>query len=426
MGQIYTVHMPDIGEGVVEGEVISWLKQVGEDLKQDEPVVVVMTDKATVELPSPQPGKLAKQYYKVGEIAVKDHPLYDIALDKQIDVKEKSLSEKTSKSNDLSKSQDIALDKPTAVKDRLLSDNETSTSKVLSKPPENKTRFKTLASPVVRKLAKEMDLDINGIQGTGVDGRVTVEDLQTNAGKEVSEAEMSHLQEDEEIPLVGIHKLMAKKMALSKKNIPHFSFFDRADATRLLDFYQKLKLKAVEKNIKLTLMPFFIKALSQCIKEHPLLNSALDEAKNTIVAHKQQNIGIAMTTSLGLIVPVLKNVHKLSLYDVIFAYDELKKKAKLNQLSSQDMQEGTITITNFGALGDSGVFATPIINYPEAAILGVAHIHSEAIAINDEVKVRSILNCSWSFDHRIIDGDEASKISFSFRKLIENPSSLLN
>lgn len=390
MSDTYTVHMPDIGEGVVEGEVVSWLKQVGDHLNQDEPVVVVMTDKATVELPSPYPGKLAKQYIKVGEIAVKDKPLYDIALENPLNVKAAEKSSETPKKT--------KVDAPLA--------------KVLHGE-------KALAAPVVRKLAKEMGINLDSIQGSGPEGRVTREDLQKGKTSSLQ-------QDDEEVPLVGIRNLMAKKMALSKKNIPHFSFFDRVDASRLMDFYSKMKNDAEERHIKLTLMPFFIKALSKCLIEHPLANSSLDAEKNSIILHKRQNIGIAMSTSFGLIVPVLKNVQQMSLFEVIFTYDQLKEKAKKNQLSSQEMQDGTITLTNFGALGDSGVFATPIINFPESAILGVAHIRNEPAIFHDEVKVRSILNCSWSFDHRIIDGDEATKISYTFKKFIENPAQLLD
>lgn len=390
MNDTHTVLMPDIGEGVVEGEVVSWLKQVGDHLNQDEPVVVVMTDKATVELPSPYPGKLTKQYIKVGEIAVKDKPLYDIALENPLNVKPS-----VKVSGPLKK---IEEDEPAA--------------KVIHQE-------KALAAPVVRKLAKEMGMNLSSIQGSGPEGHITREDLQKGKTPSLQ-------QDDEEVPLVGIRNLMAKKMVVSKKNIPHFSFFDRVDATRLMDFYTKMKKDAEERNIKLTLMPFFIKALSRCLIEHPLANSSLDEEKNSILLHKRQNIGIAMSTSFGLIVPVLKNVQQMSLFEVIFAYDQLKEKAKKNQLSSQEMQDGTITLTNFGALGDSGVFATPIINYPESAILGVAHIHNEPAVFHNEVSIRGILNCSWSFDHRIIDGDEATKISYAFKKFIENPALLLD
>lgn len=405
MTSIYTVKMPDIGEGVVEGEVVSWLKQVGDELKQDEPVVIVMTDKATVELPSPYPGKLAKQHYKVGEVAVKDQPLYDIALEKPVE--EQAVVEAPQDQLD-----DKIQDKPSMQARELL-------------VKEDLQQGKALASPAVRKLAKEMHIDLSGLHGSGKDGRILREDLHASS-ENAAKGDALHLLDDEETPLVGIHNLMAKKMALSKKMIPHFSFFDRADAELLLDFYKKMKKKAEEKNIRLTIMPFFIKALSKCLIEHPLANSSLDESKNSIIVHKQHNIGIAMSTSLGLIVPVIKSVQDKNLFDVIYAYDELKQKARQNQLSSKDMQQATITITNFGALGNSGVFATPIINYPEAAILGLAHIHLEPSVWNGQIQSRSVLNCSWSFDHRIIDGDEASKISYGFKKLIENPAMLLD
>lgn len=391
MSQIFTVKMPDIGEGVVEGEVITWLKKVGEPIAQDEPVVVVMTDKATVELPSPYPGLLVKQYYRVGEVAIKDHPLYDI----QTDV------EKTPSIEPLER-------KKSAPKE----------------PLSPKTETGVLAAPPVRQLAKELGLDIHLIPGTGKEGRITKEDLAHYRKPETTMATpIPRFAGDEEAPLLGIKHLMAEKVAESKRVIPHFSYFDQADASRLLVLKGKIGVQAEQEKIHLTYMPFFIKALSLCLKKFPLANSSLEQ--NTLILHKPHHIGIAMATTLGLVVAVLKNVQKMTLADIIHAYDLLKKKGQEGKLSPSELKESTITITNFGALSGRGVFATPIINYPEAAILGVAKIHKIPVVVNDQIVIRDILNCSWSFDHRIIDGYLAAQISTEFVHLIENPA-LLN
>lgn len=361
MSKIITVKMPDIGEGVVEGEIIAWLKQAGDPIAQDEPVVVVMTDKATVELPAPAPGHLAKQYYRVGEIAVKDHPLYDI-----------------------------------------------------------QTEAKVLAAPPARKLAQELGLDLQAISGTGKEGQVTREDVAA------FHAAAAKTPEKQEKPLIGIQQLMAQKVAESKKIIPDFSFFDQADASRLVLLKEKMGQDAEQQGIHLTYLPFFIKALSLCIKKFPVLNSSVDTQRNSVIIHQPHNIGIAMATDLGLVVAVLKDVQEKKLTEIIQAYAVLKQKGKERKLSPSDMKGSTITITNFGALTGRAVFATPIINYPETAILGLAKIHKSPVVVNDQIVIRPVLNCSWSFDHRVIDGYLAAEISSALVHLIENPALLLD
>lgn len=416
----FSFKMPDIGEGVVEGEIVSWLKKEGDAVAKDEAVVVLMTDKATVELPTPYPGKLVKRYYKVGEIAKKDLPLFDIETDSKIH----ETNEKKSAP-------------------AYLVDSVPAAPQPQIPPSKPKTAIKALAAPPVRKLARDLGININQVAGSGPEGRVMRNDIQhfhgainalpqsprpetETAALIKSTTPITRLAGDTEAPILGIKNLMAQKMVESSTIVPHFSFFDQADATRLVSLREKMRPEAlVKKNIKLTFMPFFIKALSLCIKRHPTLNSSVDPKKNTLILHNRHNIGIAMSSPLGLIVPVLKNVEEMELFDVIYAYEALKEKAKSNKLSPSDMKEATITITNFGALAGGGVFATPIINYPEVAILGVARIQKQPIAVNSEIALREILNCSWSFDHRVIDGDLAAETSADFVTLIENPAKLL-
>ena len=350
----YSFLMPDIGEGVVEGEVISWLKKVGDTVKKDEPVVVLMTDKATVELPTPYGGTLAKIYYKPGDIAKKGLPLFDIETG------------------------EVSHEKP-------------------------------LASPKVRKQARDLGLSLEPIKGSGPEGRILQKDL-TSEGV---------------IPLTGIRRLMAKKMEESHAHIPPFSYFEPADATRLVELKEKMQPDAIKEGLKLTFMPYFIRALSLTLLKFPIANSSLDEEKLSIKPHASHHIGIAMKTPLGLIVPVIKDVDKMTLAEIVKSYNALKLKAENNQLLPSDMKGATITITNFGALSGGADYATPIINYPEVAILGLAHIHEEPVVRNHELAIAKVLHCSWSFDHRLIDGDAASAISRNFVKLIENPASLL-
>lgn len=406
--QIVSVNMPDIGEGVVEGEIIEWLKQVNDPVKEHEPVVVVMTDKATVELPSPYTGKLVKQYYKVGQTAIKDKPLYDVETEATILVESENQKKVPLKQ----------FQKPS----------------VPSPQPVKRSENKALAAPPTRKLAKDLGIDINTIAGTGPDGLVTKEDLtqfhlehrstSTRASPDIHHSTpVLHWDDDEEFPIMGLRKIVAEKMVESKLIIPHFSYFDQMDATRLVQMRENIKQEAEKQGIKLTYMPFLIRALSLTIKKFPTINASVDLAENMLIVHKHQNIGIAFKTPSGLIAPVFKNVQDMTLTDIIKNYHAFKEKASANKLEPSDMKESTITISNFGTLG--GLWATPIINYPEVAILGVAKIHKEPVVVNDAVAVREMLNLSWSFDHRIIDGDSAAQVSNYLITLLKNPASLL-
>lgn len=406
---IHTVNLPDIGEGVVEGEVIEWLKDVGDDLHQDEAVVVVMTDKATVELPAPYPGTLSKQYFSAGETAIKDKPLYDITLVEAAVVKK-------------------AKPKPTTQKpEQQIHQQKKEAPKRSTPPPRTSSSSKALATPPIRKLAKDLSIDINDIKGTGPDGRVTKEDIQSYSSPKSKgpPIEFPRFADDTIEPIVGIPRLMAEKMAQSEQNAVHFSYFEQIDATRLVQLRENVKKQAALENIRLTYMPFFIRALSLSCKQYPKINSSIDMDNHELIIHKQQNIGIAINTGHGLIVPVMRGVQDMSLEEIIKEFDKLKAAALSHKLSSQDMKGSTISISNFGVLGGGGMWATPVINYPEVAILAVARIQKRPIVKNEELLVRDTLNLSWSFDHRIVDGDMAASFSHYYGSLLQNPAALV-
>ncbi len=416
MSKLFTVNLPDIGEGVVEGEVIEWLKAVGDRATQDEPVVVVMTDKATVELPAPYPGTISKHYFSPGQIAIKGKPLYDITLDEAIEGRNHTNGSAASSDAPRERS---ASQRPCPAKMQ--------TAVATEQPPSEGI----LATPATRHLAKQMGIDLALIQGTGPDGRITDEDIRNYGASQQrrSTAEESvplwSLEGDTPKPVIGIRNLMAKRMALSKRTIPHFTYCEQLDATRLVQLRNNFKDKAALEGIHVTYLPFLIKALSLTLKQYPDANSSYDTEQNVLVLHSQHNIGIAMSTPQGLIVPVLKGVEKMSLVEVIRAFDDLKKRALSNQLKSSEMKEGTFTITNFGVLGGGGGWATPIINPPEVGILGIARIRKQPFVKNSDLVVREALNLSWSFDHRVIDGELAASCSHYFSTLLENPAPLL-
>ncbi|HEV8052910.1 MAG TPA: dihydrolipoamide acetyltransferase family protein [Parachlamydiaceae bacterium] len=408
--KIYTFCLPDIGEGVVEGEVVEWLKNVGDSVSQDEPVVVVMTDKATVELPAPYPGKIHKQYYKPGEISIKDKPLYDILLEDGVQVHGEQKTRVTSQEG-----------KP-AKENELPKENEPS-QKVASPKTTQQKDGKVKAIPKVRHEAKEWGINLSAVSGSGQDGRVTEEDLRhAVARKEKTYVQLS-LEGDEEQQLLGVRGLMAKKM--HETHIPQFSYFEQADATRLIQLRQNIKGDAAQDGINLSYMPFLMRALSLSIKRFPQMNASIDMQGGKVVFHKQQNIGIAMATPQGLIVPVLKGIETMGMKDIIHAYEEMKAKAVAGKLASGDMKDGTITISNFGVLGGEGLWATPMIIDPEVAILAVAKIRKVPVVKGEEIVIRDVLPLSWSFDHRLIDGDLAAQISHHYSNLLKNPASLL-
>ena len=415
----YVVLLPDIGEGVVEGEVIEWLKNKGDPLKQDEPVVVVMTDKATVELPAPYPGHLLDQHIPVGEKAILDKPLYTIQL-----------------ANKIEKKKSVVIEKPTSCP------KKEAPTPVVKNTQKNKAKDdKNLAIPKIRFLAKELDIDIESVQGTGVDGRVTKEDLKTflkqespittkNTNKSVSAlpplkqaTQLSSLPGDTKEPIFGIRRLILEKMVESKYVVPHFTFGDKFDGTRLVKLRESFKKEGLKHNLKVTYMPFFIKALSICLEKFPILNASVDHINQEIVYHSIHNIGIAMKTELGTVIPVLKDVQGKSLEWIIRQFHDLMVKARANQLTSADMKDATFTISNFGAIG--GSWGTPVINYPEVGILGIGKMEDTPIVKRNQITIAPITELSWTCDHRIIDGDIIASLSKHFVHLLQHPSELL-
>lgn len=410
-GTIYTVTLPDIGEGVVEGEVIEWLKHVGDTLKQDEPVVVVMTDKATVELPAPYPGVLGKQYCQAGQIAIKDKPLYDIQLMADLPDTAARLAEAV-----------VGMRQP--CKAPLQPCNVVVQER---KRGADKAQAGTaVAIPKVRHLAKELGVDLEAVQGSGKDGRILVQDLlvRSDIQPKVPTATPERFIDSQELPLAGVRGMMAKKMAQAAQ-IPQFSYFEQAEATRLIQMRQNIKKTAAEEGINLSFMPFFIRALSLCAKKYPVLLSSIDLEARKLFVHCHHNIGIAMASEQGLIVPVLKDVQDSSIEDIIRAYERLKKKVQSDCIEPSEMRGATISISNFGALPGDGKWATPIVNPPEVAILAIGRMRPEAVVRHGEVVVREMIPFSWSFDHRVLDGEQAAAISNYFCTLVRNPAQLL-
>ncbi len=393
----YEFKLPDIGEGLTEGEVVKWHVQEGQAVKENDPLCNVLTDKAEVEIPSPKTGTITKLMAKPGEKVQVHAPLVVFELE--------------GSSNGSAAHSPVAAPKSAPAQ---------STATLSTKPAEAVVS----ATPAVRKLAKDLGVDLAGVKGTGPGGRVTEEDVRKHSGApQVAGAAAAASSTDIKIPFVGIRRKIADKMLESWKKIPHVAHMEEVDFTALVQLREELKKEAVQRTIKLTYLPFIIKALVKTFPEFPMFNATLNEAEGFILEKRSYNIGIAASTDQGLVVPVVKEAEKRDIWGLASEIERLADKARLNRLELSEMQGGSFTITNIGPLG--GLFATPIINFPEVAILGVMKIQDRPVAREGKIEIRKMANFILSFDHRVTDGAQAAMFMNTLIKHLENPRTLL-
>jgi pyruvate dehydrogenase E2 component (dihydrolipoamide acetyltransferase) len=405
---VFEFHLPDIGEGVAEGEVVKWLVKEGAEVKENQPLVEIMTDKVNVEISSPKKGTVLKLMAKEGEVVKVGQVLLVIG--------EKGEQARTP-------SQEPAKPPiPAPAAAEVSQPVSLGTASALRKPPE------ILATPATRKLARDLGVDLSLVQGTGPGGRITDEDVQrfrklgprpvtaavTATGKPGNE---------ERIPLRGIRRKIAERMVKSKHTAAHVTHVDEVDMTEIVQLREKTRESAEERGVKLTYLPFIIKALIPALKQYPYLNATLDDEKEEIVLKKYYNIGIATNTDQGLVVPVVKDADHKSITQLAGEIARLSDRARAGQLTLDEIQGSTFTITNVGGIG--GVFATPIINYPEVAILGVHKITKRPIVKDNQVVVRDMTYLSLSFDHRVLDGAMAAEFMNVIKQYLEDPKLLV-
>jgi 2-oxoisovalerate dehydrogenase E2 component (dihydrolipoyl transacylase) len=415
--------LPDIGEGIVECEIAEWLVKEGDTIEEDQPIADVMTDKALVQIPAMHNGVIEKLYYEQGDIAKVHEPLFSmvkhesgkVAKDKASFVADISTKDKVGNISSTPKVADESEHKQTH--DNVVSANANSCSTIKSK---------SLASPAVRRVARELDVDINAVTGTGKKGRVYKDDILSFTASPV--AQPSKQLENKVEPIRGVKAVMAKAMTESVSTIPHFTYCEEIDLSDLIALritlkaqYQKQELM---KDIKLTMMPFFMKAMSLALKEYPIINSQVNEACSEITYQNDHNIGMAVDSKVGLLVPNIKQVQNKSILDLAKDLTKLTAKARSGRVESADLKGGTITISNIGALG--GTVATPIINKPEVAIVALGKVQ-QLPRFNDkgEVEARSIMQVSWSGDHRVIDGGTIARFCNLWKSYLEQPNTML-
>ncbi|WP_047984416.1 dihydrolipoamide acetyltransferase family protein [Ornithinibacillus californiensis] len=407
------VKFHDIGEGMTEGEVVSYLVKVGDTVKVDQPLVEMQTDKMVAEIPSPASGVVKKVNFDVGTTITIGSVLLEIDDGKV--------------AQDTKSSPEQEVSAAVLTPEKKSSQEETPSKK---KPPK-----RIIAAPHTRRIARENDVDIEQVVGSGPAGRVTDEDIfrfiREREGKddalaevavepEIKEVSNTSIPVEDTIPFTGIRKQIAMRMTKSLSTIPHVTHFDEADLTNLLDF--RKELKASGENI--SVVAFFLKALAITLKEFPLFNARLDEENNVIRLLKEYHIGLATNSDKGLLVPVLRDVDKKSMKEIQNDMKALTKRAIEQKLSVGEMKGGTFTISNVGPLG--GTAATPIINHPQTSIIAFHKTKKMPVVMeNDEMEIRSIMTMSLSFDHRVIDGADSVMFTNRFIELIEQPKKLL-
>ena len=401
--------LPDIGEGIVECEVVKWLVAEGQNILEDQAVVEVMTDKALVEIPAKYSGVVTKLYYAEGNIAKVHSPLF------AMQVSEADLEPQKSPVS-VTKIEGVVGNSSNSV----LSSNPSSTD------TPKKDTGKALASPAVRRLARELEIDLSRIAGSGDKGRVLKNDLTTASSliiKPVKVVPVTIGGRRVE-PIRGIQAAMAKHMMHSAFTVPHFSVSEEIEMDKLIEARAQLKASFERDGVKLSFMPFFIKAMSLALEQFPIVNSQVNADCSEVTYFDDHNIGLAVDSKMGLVVPNIKGVQHLSLLEVAKKSNELVELARQGRLSSEDLKGGTISISNIGVLG--GTVATPVINAPESAIVALGKIQRlPRFDENDAVKAVNIMHVSWSGDHRIIDGATMVRFNNLWKSYLENPITML-
>ncbi len=415
------VKLPELGEGVSEGELVKWLVQPGDVVKADQPIAEVMTDKATVEVPTPIAGTVVELKFKSGDVVKVDSIM--LVLEASAGASAKVVAP-------------VAAAKPAAptTAQPTAQQNFVAASPSISPPVAD---AKTLATPATRRLAREMSVDINTLNGTGLAGRVTRDDvLSTKAGNSMGTgatrapglsiprpAYQGGGGAEERVAMIGIRRKIAENMQKSKAIIPHFTIMDQANVTALVAFRESLKDYAEKNDTKITYLPIVIKAMIATIREFPMFNASIDDATSEIVYKKYFNIGFAADTPNGLMVPVIKNADQKTIVELSKEILDLSKRAREGRLKLEEMKGASITITNIGSIG--GTYATPVINHPEVAIIGMYKIDEKPVIKNGQLEAIKTMNYTVTADHRLIDGAVAARFLKSFLERIENPARLM-
>ena len=407
--------LPDIGEGVVEGEVVQWHVAAGDEVTEDDPIVDVMTDKATVTIPSPITGVVSSLSGDVGEMVAVGSALVEF----DSDAAAVSISEPGPSVESEAEPEPSSEPEPAPAPEPVPLAPEPSAAPVASSG-------KVLASPAIRRRAREAGVDLSQVRGSGPAGRIRHADLDAYIAADgaVSGAAPSAYSTKRtgvtEVKVVGLRRKIAEQMTISKRTIPHFSYFEEADVTELETLRQMLNASRDESQPKLTYLPFIMLALSKIMPDHPECNAHYDDQGGVVSRHDAVHIGIATQTERGLYVPVVKHVEAMDAWQAAAELQRVAGAARGGTASLDDLTGSTFTITSLGR--DGGLGATPIINHPEVAILGIHKARDMPVAKDGQVVVRRIMNLSSSFDHRVVDGADGAALVQHLRRMLEHPA----
>ncbi|MFZ5824213.1 MAG: dihydrolipoamide acetyltransferase family protein [Bacillota bacterium] len=438
--------LPDVGEGLHEAELLKWMVNEGDYVREDQPLMEVQTDKAAVEITSPVTGKVVKLLGKPGDI-LHVHSVvvvFDDGTEGTVPTEQEAEAA-------------VASAAPGGAAPKATADLKSGAPAPAAAPAAVAAPGgRALAAPATRRRAREMGVDINQVPGTGPAGRVTNEDLvafaegktaapaaaQPAAPAEAAPATPADQAKaagipvdkpagalygvtaaDERIPLKGIRKVISDRMVKSKHTAPHVTSVDEVDMTELVAFREKAKELAAKKGVKLSYMPFIIKAITTALKEFPYLNAMIDDEKQEIVLRKSYHIGFALDTEAGLLVPVIKDADKKSVFTIAAEMNDLIERGRNGKLGPDELRGSTFSISNQGSIG--GLFFTPVINHPEVAILGVGTTQDRPVVRDGEIVVRKMAYLALSFDHRLIDGGLATRFMNRLVELLSNPTLLM-
>ncbi|MDD2476419.1 MAG: dihydrolipoamide acetyltransferase family protein, partial [Dysgonamonadaceae bacterium] len=401
----YIFNFPDIGEGLEEGTILEWYVKKGQQVKTGDNLVQMETDKVVADIPSPRDGTIVALFGEVGEIAIVGEPLVEIEIEgvhgeEAQEEAKKEFAPQPDESEDLDDEEAAGVvgTMETAGKSAVLAASDEGSDKEDVK--EDKPMRKALATPVARAMAKDMDIDINEVKGTGPSGRVTKADVENFKPAKKGTSKKQDIVKGDDVtyePLTQIRKAISKNMINSKHSAAHMTVFEEVEISELINVRARYKDAFSKKDAKLTYLPFIVKAAVHALKHYRQVNSQMDLENDRMIFNNRYNIGIAVDTAEGLVVPVIKDADQLSIMEIAKQISELADKANARKLSMDDMKGGTFTITNYGSIG--GLFATPVINYPQAGILGVGRIIKKPVVKNDEVVPGSVLSLSLSVDH---------------------------
>lgn len=446
--------LPDVGEGVHEGEIVQWLVDEGDRIEEDQSIVEVMTDKATVEIPAPRAGVLLKRYAEEGDIVEVGSVILVIGDEGEEVADAESIEPETEAAQTAEPANGQEAPASTSTEKAA-----PATASGNGQQPAAPPKGRVLATPATRKLARELGIDIAQVQGSGPAGRVTDDDVRAFAeggapaaapAEETREPEAAPAQpsqpsetrepvstmpsaperprsrgeqQEDRVPLRGMRRRISDHMREAKDTAAHFTYVDEIDVTDLVSVRESLKETAKEQGVKLTYLPFIVKACVAALKKHPYVNASLDHEAGEIVFKHYYNIGVATATEQGLMVPVVKNADMMSMLEIAEEIERLSSLAREGKIGPDDLKGGTFTITSLGAQG--GMLSTPVVNTPESAILGVHEIKKKPAVIDDEIVIRQQMMLALSFDHRLIDGHVGAAFAKDVKAFLEYPEWLM-